>query len=175
MHRQKPDVKARTKAWRADYQQKPDVKAQRAAAHRTRLADPATNARINERRRASETERTYRQRPEVKTRLGMLRASDRYRQWRKAYRARAEVKAAAAAAAMARRACLLNATPPWVDPRALLAIYEERARIERETGIPHHVDHIVPLQGEGVCGLHVPWNLRVIPARENLRKGNRLE
>lgn len=52
-------------------------------------------------------------------------------------------------------------------------VYGDAARITTETGIPHEVDHVVPLQAVGICGLHVPWNLRVDTAEANRRKQNR--
>jgi hypothetical protein len=77
------------------------------------------------------------------------------------------------AASAKRKAAKLRATPAWADHNAIAAIYAECARISEATGIPHHVDHIVPLQHPRVCGLHCEANLRIIPASENLRKKNR--
>ena len=71
-------------------------------------------------------------------------------------------------------AAKFNACPRWVDWEALKAIYREASRLTRETGIQHDVDHIVPLQSDVVCGLHVPWNMQVLTHAENASKGNRV-
>ena len=80
------------------------------------------------------------------------------------------------AKAAERRAMKLQRTPAWLtadDFAAIKAIYAEAAEKIAATGLSWHVDHIVPLLGENVSGLHVPWNLQVIPGSENMRKGNR--
>lgn len=79
-----------------------------------------------------------------------------------------------AAYTAARHARQLKRRPPWVDMKALRAIYERARRLSVKTGIKHHVDHIVPLISDVASGLHVPWNLRIVPAGENVRKSNRL-
>lgn len=68
----------------------------------------------------------------------------------------------------------IQRTPPWADLEAIKEVYRQAALKSRETGQKHHVDHIFPLQGESSCGLHVHYNLQVLPARENLSKGNRM-
>lgn len=73
-----------------------------------------------------------------------------------------------------RRALKKDATPPWADQAAINAIYTEALRVEQETGVKHHVDHIYPLQSDYMCGLHVAENLQVLPGAENIKKGNRI-
>lgn len=73
-----------------------------------------------------------------------------------------------------RKKLIRQATPAWVDMEAIKAVYAEAERLEREAGTPYHVDHIIPLQGENVCGLHVPWNLQPLTAAANISKKNRL-
>ena len=79
---------------------------------------------------------------------------------------------------MARKSAKLKRTPAWLTEFDLLKIkclYQLAAMRTRESDRVWHVDHIIPLQGEKVSGLHVPSNLRVIPAVENNRKYNRYE
>jgi len=83
-------------------------------------------------------------------------------------------RAKGAADRMKRYAAQLQATPKWADLQATQAIYDECAAITQRTGVKHHVDHIVPLLGKAVCGLHVQYNLRIITAIQNHSKSNRM-
>ena len=70
-------------------------------------------------------------------------------------------------------ATILMATPKWADLKAISEFYREAARLTAETGVPHEVDHIVPLRYKAASGLHVPANLQVITRAENRSKSNR--
>lgn len=92
--------------------------------------------------------------------------------WRKANPGKMNAKNAR------RRAAKFNATPEWLTKKQLLEIeefYIEAVRLTKETGIKHQVDHKEPLQSKDVCGLHVPWNLQILTAEENIRKGNKIK
>ena len=77
-----------------------------------------------------------------------------------------------------RRAKKFHATPSWLTNQDLEHIkffYSLAKDMESLTGTKYHVDHIVPLQGRNVSGLHVPWNLQVITATNNLSKSNKVQ
>jgi hypothetical protein len=74
-----------------------------------------------------------------------------------------------------RRSYTKRATPPWANLNKIQEIFEQASQQTQETGIVYSVDHIIPLRGKLVSGLHVEHNLRVIPKLENCRKGNRYD
>jgi 5-methylcytosine-specific restriction endonuclease McrA len=76
------------------------------------------------------------------------------------------------------RASKRNRTPIWVDKEHLWLIkqaYELAILRTKQFGFPWHVDHVIPLNGKTVSGLHVIENLQVIPGVENLLKNNKYE
>jgi hypothetical protein len=95
-----------------------------------------------------------------------------YREFRKKYPAKLNAKE------VRRKAAKLQRTPPWLtvdDYWMIEQAYEISALRTKITGFPWHVDHVIPLLGKNVSGLHVPLNLRVIPGLDNLSKGNKFK
>lgn len=133
-----------------------------------RLADPAAANEIKRRYRKRNVALLQKRAAEYRARPGQKekrRASNREWTKKNAAKNRAKVRA--------HEAKKLRAMPAWADRTAIQKFYDEAVRLSRVTGIPHQVDHIVPLNHPLVCGLHVPANLRVISAAENAAKRNR--
>jgi hypothetical protein len=74
--------------------------------------------------------------------------------------------------AVARKVHVKRATPSWSDQEAIAAIYQQARLMSNGLGIKYTVDHIVPLRGKDVSGLHVPYNLQILTLSENCSKKN---
>lgn len=74
-----------------------------------------------------------------------------------------------------RQARLQQALPMWAEVGEIKALYQRARQLTDSTGIPHVVDHIIPLNGKSVCGLHCLTNLRIITSTENRAKWNYLD
>jgi hypothetical protein len=109
----------------------------------------------------------YRQKPEKQI---LLREYEHA--WRKMFPGKVNARNAK------RRAAILRAIPKWVNLDKIREIYEECSSINTEKKLKGKnklvVDHIIPLQNEFVCGLHIESNLRIIPNPENASKYNKL-
>lgn len=93
----------------------------------------------------------------------------RYREWSKRNPGSERLRATK------RRSAVQIATPAWANEDAILAVYTKAKRLQEVTGVKYDVDHIVPLRGKAVCGLHWEGNLQVLMASENRRKSNRCQ
>jgi hypothetical protein len=103
------------------------------------------------------------------------RSPEVLRQYRNAWKENNKTQVRADTKARRRKHRL--ATPKWLSRKQkseIRQIYQIAITMSKTTGEQYVVDHIVPLRSELVCGLHVPWNLRVIPQQENLLKSNKL-
>jgi hypothetical protein len=65
-----------------------------------------------------------------------------------------------------------RAKPKWCDDEAVAQVYRQAQLASLVFGLPHHVDHIIPLRGKLVCGLHVHNNLQILDVWDNCSKGN---
>jgi 5-methylcytosine-specific restriction endonuclease McrA len=66
-----------------------------------------------------------------------------------------------------------QATPGWANPYLIEDVYIKAKQLTIKTGIPHEVDHIIPIAGKKVCGLHVETNLQILTKKENAKKLNK--
>lgn len=87
-------------------------------------------------------------------------------QWRRLNRDKVNAKKSR------RIAAKLLATPLWADSEMIREIYKLASQTSADTGLPYHVDHIVPLKSKWVCGLHCEANLQILPGLENQSKSN---
>lgn len=72
-----------------------------------------------------------------------------------------------------RRSIKLKATPEWADLEKIKLVYEKAKWLESITGLKYHVDHVIPLQGDNICGLHIWENLQILEKSINLSKRNK--
>lgn len=97
------------------------------------------------------------------------------REYQRSYKPTPKMRAYSLESNRRRQASKRLTTPNWLTPAQIdemRAIYAEAQRLTDETGVPHHVDHIIPLTHPDVRGLHVPWNLQILTAEDNCRKNN---
>lgn len=119
-----------------------------------------------------------REREAVRAKVWRKNNPDTYKRMVKEWREKNAVtyKAYMNLQAVKRHTAELKRTPSWLNNGHFLeieSVYNYCSALRR-TGLNYHVDHIVPLQGKTVSGLHVPWNLQVIPGAENMSKSNKL-
>jgi 5-methylcytosine-specific restriction endonuclease McrA len=186
-------ARERSKKWATDH---PGVVAARAAEWyknnpdrvyerylRWKAANPGVEQERNKRWRARNPEREKEngKRYYAQNKLKMLKANS---EWAKANRRRMNDYSLAyakrnphkiTAHVRKRQAAKLQRTPHWLTEdqiKTMELFYMAAAALTKDTGVRHEVDHIVPLQGKLVSGLHVPWNMQILTRSQNRSKTN---
>ena len=175
---------ARSRTWKEENRE--DMNARRRTAYTANLKQARADARSRKKARYAQNPQKYRNlarvdrtKPDVKKRQAAVsklwvernrhRTKATARRWYQRHLEHARLQLVIAQATRRRRYV------SWANVEAIAALYARAALLTRETGRSHVVDHIIPLKGSTVSGLHVESNLRIIERSENARKSNKWE
>jgi len=105
-----------------------------------------------------------------------IKNTEEYKTWKVLYgvKYRDKNRAFLTAREAKRRATKLKATPSYADLDNIRIVYEKAKWLETITGLKYEVDHVIPLQGKNVCGLHIWENLQLLEKSLNCSKSNKL-
>lgn len=169
------EILARSAKWNADNREKYLEKCKRhyrANKDKNIAASKEWSARNPEKRKAAATKYRTTKLEKARSNEAAYRARNRevcnarIREWKDLN------KEVVSEYSVRRRAIAAQAIPQWANVKAMRQFYKRAAELRATTGEQWHVDHIVPLLGKTVCGLHCEANLQILPKRDNLSKNN---